>query len=194
MYEHLTFDGRRHIPLMTLPGMRERAVRIGSAGKTLSLTGWKIGYVTAAPRLLQPIAKAHQFNTFTSAPNLQKAVAYGLAKGDDVLRGPRPRAAGQARPPRGGPDGPRVRGRALRGDLLHRRRHHAASVRPMTLSSAGRITTEAGVAAVPMSVFYDAAGGPTNFVRLCFCKRDEVLDAAVARLATWLKGRRRATA
>ena len=80
VYEHLVFDGLPHIPLMTLSGMRERAVRIGSAGKTFSLTGWKVGYVTAAPALLQPIAKAHQFITFTTPPNLQAAVAYGLAK------------------------------------------------------------------------------------------------------------------
>ena len=53
VYEHLTFDGRRHIPLMTLPGMRERTMRIGSAGKTFSLTGWKIGYVTAGAALIR---------------------------------------------------------------------------------------------------------------------------------------------
>ncbi|HEV7285929.1 MAG TPA: aminotransferase class I/II-fold pyridoxal phosphate-dependent enzyme, partial [Kaistia sp.] len=66
VYEHIIFDDRAHIPLMTLPGMRERTVRIGSAGKTFSLTGWKVGYVTATPRLLDPIAKAHQFTTFTT--------------------------------------------------------------------------------------------------------------------------------
>ncbi|MBY0431658.1 MAG: aminotransferase class I/II-fold pyridoxal phosphate-dependent enzyme, partial [Rhodospirillales bacterium] len=69
VYEHLVYDGRRHIPLMTLPGMRERAIRIGSAGKTFSLTGWKVGYITACPDLLQPIAKAHQYLTFTTPPN-----------------------------------------------------------------------------------------------------------------------------
>jgi len=82
VYEHLVFDGARHVPLITLPGMRERCVKIGSAGKTFSLTGWKVGYVTAAPHLLQPIAKAHQFLTYTTPPNLQRAVAYGLDKDD----------------------------------------------------------------------------------------------------------------
>ena len=82
VYEHIAFDGRRHQPLMTLPGMRERTVRIGSAGKTLSLTGWKVGYVTAPPHILEPIAKAHQFTTFTTPPNLQRAVAFGLGKDD----------------------------------------------------------------------------------------------------------------
>ena len=68
VYEHLIYGGKRHIPLITLPGMRDRAVRIGSAGKTFSLTSWKVGYVTACPELLQPVAKAHQYVTFTRRP------------------------------------------------------------------------------------------------------------------------------
>ena len=99
VYEHLVFDGRRHLPLMTFPGMRERAVRIGSAGKTLSLTGWKIGYITAAPRCSSPIAKAHQFITFTTAPNLQKGRRLRPGQGRRLLRRAGRRAAGQARPP-----------------------------------------------------------------------------------------------
>ena len=87
VYEHIVFDGHRHRPLMTFPGMREHAVRIGSAGKTFSLTGWKVGYVTAAPRLTDPITKAHQFTTFTTPPNLQKAVAYGLGKATTTTPG-----------------------------------------------------------------------------------------------------------
>jgi len=86
VYEHLVFDGLAHVPLMTLPGMRERAVRIASAGKTFSLTGWKVGYITCAPDLLQPIAKAHQFLVFTTPPNLQRAVAQGLGKDDSFFR------------------------------------------------------------------------------------------------------------
>ncbi|MGB0671828.1 MAG: aminotransferase class I/II-fold pyridoxal phosphate-dependent enzyme, partial [Rhodospirillales bacterium] len=73
VYEHLIFDSARHVPLMTLPGMRDRCLRIGSAGKTFSLTGWKIGYVTGSPALLGAVAKSHQFVTFTTAPNLQAA-------------------------------------------------------------------------------------------------------------------------
>ncbi len=192
VYEHIVFDGRRHHPLMTLPGMRERAVRIGSAGKTFSLTGWKVGYVTAAPRLLDPITKAHQFTTFTTPPNLQKAVAYGLAKGDDYYRG-------------------------LAGDLERKRDRFAAGLVDLGLpvvpcagtyfiscdiSSLGfaddvsfcrTMTVEAGVAAVPMSAFYDR-DGPKNFVRFCFSKRDEVLDEAIGRLSAWLARRDRASA
>ena len=75
VWEHLVFDGRAHIPLIALPGMRERTVKIGSAGKIFSLTGWKVGLVAAAPSLLAVLAKAHQFLTFTTPPNLQVGVA-----------------------------------------------------------------------------------------------------------------------
>ncbi len=129
VYEHIVFDGRQHLPLLALPGMRERTVRIGSAGKTLSLTGWKVGYVTAARHLLEPIAKAHQFTTFTTPPNLQQAVAFGLAKGDDYYGGliddlaaKRDRLA----------EGLRRLGYGVadsQGQLFHRRRHLAAERR-----------------------------------------------------------------
>ena len=82
VYEHLVFDGRAHRPLMTLPGMRQRCLRIGSAGKTFSATGWKVGYVTGSPPLIDAVARAHQFLTFTTPPNLQKAVALGLRQDD----------------------------------------------------------------------------------------------------------------
>src|SRR5271165_2881707 len=82
VYEHLVFSGANHIPLMTLPGMAERCVRIGSAGKTFSLTGWKVGYVSGPAELISLVARAHQNLTFTTAPNLQRAVAYGLGKED----------------------------------------------------------------------------------------------------------------
>ena len=185
VYEHILFDGGRHIPLMTLPGMRERSVRIGSAGKTFSLTGWKVGYVTAPQHLLEPITKAHQFTTFTTPPNLQKAVAFGLAKGDDYyvslsgeLEKKRDRfAAGIA---------------ALGFDVAPCAGTYfiTADVSPLRLNEddadlCKRMTVEAGVAAVPMSAFYDAEA-PRHFVRFCFSKRDEVLDSAVERLKTWL--------
>src|SRR5205085_1036339 len=85
VWEHVMFDGRRHVPLIALPDMRERCVKIGSAGKIFSLTGWKVGFVCAAPPVLRVLAKAHQFITFTTPPNLQAAVAYGLAKSDDYF-------------------------------------------------------------------------------------------------------------
>ena len=85
VWEHLVFDGRRHTPLLGLPGMAERCVKIGSAGKIFSLTGWKVGFVCACERLLSVVAKAHQFLTFTTAPNLQAGVAYGLGKADSYF-------------------------------------------------------------------------------------------------------------
>ena len=87
VYEHLVFDGVRHRPLMTLPGMRERTLRIGSAGKTFSLTGWKVGYISGPAALMSVVAKAHQNLTFTTPPNLQRAVALGLAKDDAYFAG-----------------------------------------------------------------------------------------------------------
>ncbi|MGH6952646.1 MAG: aminotransferase class I/II-fold pyridoxal phosphate-dependent enzyme, partial [Alphaproteobacteria bacterium] len=82
VYEHLLYDDLAHVPLITLPGMRERCLRIGSGGKTFSLTGWKVGFIVAAPELLAPVSKAHQFLIFSSQPNLQRAIAYGLGKDD----------------------------------------------------------------------------------------------------------------
>ena len=87
VYEHLTFDAVRHVPLMTLPGMRERCLRVGSAGKTFSFTGWKIGYVSGPAALMGVVAKAHQNLTFTTPPNLQRAVAAGLGKDDAYFAG-----------------------------------------------------------------------------------------------------------
>ncbi len=81
VWEHVVFDGA-HIPLMAMPGMRDRTIKIGSAGKIFALTGWKVGWMLAAPKLAAVIAKAHQFLAFTTPPNLQAAVAQGLGKDD----------------------------------------------------------------------------------------------------------------
>src|SRR6185437_6951962 len=78
VYEHLTYDGRAHVPLATLPGMRERVVRVGSAGKIFSLTGWKVGWLTGPAPVIEVIGKAHQFLTFTTPPALQLGIAHGL--------------------------------------------------------------------------------------------------------------------
>ncbi|MHA1190545.1 MAG: aminotransferase, partial [Alphaproteobacteria bacterium] len=87
VYEHIVFDGARHVSVLSIDTLRDRALAIGSAGKTFSLTGWKVGYVTAAPHLLEPVIKAHQFTTFTTPPNLQIAVASGLALPDAYFAG-----------------------------------------------------------------------------------------------------------
>ncbi len=85
VWDHVVFDGRAHRSLMALPGMAERSVKIGSAGKIFGFTGWKVGFVLAAPPLLRVLSKAHQFLTFTTPPNLQSAVAFGLGKPDEAF-------------------------------------------------------------------------------------------------------------
>ncbi len=187
VYEHITFDGRGHTPLITLPGMRDRAIKIGSAGKTFSLTGWKVGYATAAPEVLAPIAKAHQFVTFTTPPNLQKAVAYGLGKDDAYFQNlsyemqtKRDRfAAGLSR-------------LGFRVIDCQGTYFMFADFRPLGFKGddedfCQHITTEAGVTAVPVNAFY-LENGPKHFVRFCFSKKDEVLDAAICRLEKHFKG------
>ena len=187
VYEHIAFDGRGHTPLMTLPGMRDRAIKIGSAGKTFSLTGWKVGYATATPEVLAPIAKAHQFVTFTTPPNLQKAVAYGLGKDDayfqglsDEMQAKRDRFA--------------VGLNKLGFGLIDCQGTYFmfANFRPLgfdgdDVAFCQHITTEAGVTAVPVSAFY-LENGPKHFVRFCFSKKNEVLDAAIDRLEKHFKG------
>jgi aspartate/methionine/tyrosine aminotransferase len=188
VYEHLTFDGARHIPLMTLPGMRERCMRIGSAGKTFSLTGWKVGYVTAPAALAANVAKAHQNLTFTTAPNLQRAVALGLAKDDAYFAGLS--GALQAKRDR------LAAGLSELGlDVLPASGSYfiTTDFRPLGFNGddvafCKHITQHAGVTAIPVSAFYDAPGAPDHYVRFAFCKQPEVLDEAVARLRRHFRG------
>ena len=181
VYEHLVFDGRAHVPLMTLPGMRGRCLKIGSAGKTFALTGWKVGYVTAVPELLQPVAKAHQFITFTTAPNLQRAVAYGLGKDDAYFR-----ALAQALETKRDFFAAGLAAIGFKVLACHGTYFISADFRPLGFKGddvefCRHITTAAGVTAIPVSAFYESAG-PSHFVRFAFCKEDAVLDAALERL------------
>ncbi len=181
VYEHIVFDGQAHIPLMTLPGMRERVLRIGSAGKTFSMTGWKVGYITAVPALLTPISKAHQFAVFTTPPNLQKAVAYGLGLGDAYFQG---LATGmQAKRDRF------AAGLAAAGfRVLPAEGTYFITVDFRSVGFDGddadfcrHITTEAGVTAVPVGAFYQESP-VADFARFCFAKQDALLDEAAERL------------
>ncbi len=182
VYEHLTYDGWRHIPLMTLPGLRERCLRIGSAGKTFSLTGWKVGYVTAPAPLALLAARAHQNLTFTTPPNLQRGVAVGLAKDDAYFAGLA--SALQAKRDR------LAAGLAGMGfGVLPSQGSYFLTVDFSRLGFAGddmafcrHITQQAGVTAIPLSAFYDGADAPGHYARFAFCKADAVLDEAVARL------------
>jgi aspartate/methionine/tyrosine aminotransferase len=185
VYEHLVFEGAQHVPLMTLPGMRDRCLRIGSAGKTFSLTGWKIGYVTAPAPLAALVAKAHQNLTFTSPPNLQRAVALGLSKDDAYFE----TLAADLQAQR---DLLSAGLRRLGLDVLATQGTYFLTVGFQSLGFTGTdaafcrfITERGGVAAIPVSAFY-AADPPEGFVRFAFCKRPEVLQAAIDRLAARL--------
>jgi aspartate/methionine/tyrosine aminotransferase len=180
VYEHLVFDGRAHVPLISLPGMRERTVRVGSAGKMFSLTGWKIGWVTGSQRLVQVISRAHQFNTFTTSPALQLGVAHGLAHEMDY-------ALKNARELQGKRD---LIGEALRrggfGVLPCEGTYFiTASIRDLTNEPdrefCERLTRDAGVAAIPLSAFF-GKDSPTDMVRFAFCKKHAVLEEAAQRL------------
>ena len=182
VYEHLTFDGWRHIPLMTLPGMRDRCLRIGSAGKTFSLTGWKIGYVTGPAALCGIVAKAHQNLTFTTPPNLQRAVAVGLAKDDAYFAG-LGAALGAKR------DRLSAGLSAIGFQVLPAMGSYFVTADFAPLGFHGddvafcrHITEHAGVTAIPVSAFYEGEA-PGHYARFAFCKQDAVLDEAVARLA-----------
>ena len=182
VWEHLLMDGQGFVPIAALDDMAARTLKCGSAGKIFSLTGWKIGWVAAVPELATLAARAHQFLTFASAPNLQAAVAFGLTEGDAWL-GPMRQRFARARDRMS--EGLTAAGFAvlpsaatyfLIVDL-------AASGIAIDDEAFARLAVErAGVAVVPLSAFADD-GRPKHLVRLCFAKRDETIDAGVAAMA-----------
>jgi aspartate/methionine/tyrosine aminotransferase len=182
VWEHVLLDGERFTPLASLPGMAERTIKIGSAGKIFSLTGWKVGWMVAAPELADVAARAHQFLTFATAPNLQSAVAFGLDEGDGWITPMRERFA-------------RARDRMVAGleeagfvtlpaastyflcvDLA------ASGLAVDDESFASAAVEKAGVAVVPLSAFSEREPA-RHLVRLCFGKKDETIDAGVAAMA-----------
>ena len=193
VYEHLTFDGWKHIPLMSLPGMRERCMRIGSAGKTFSLTGWKIGYVTCDKSLAPNVAKAHQNLTFTTPPNLQRGVAVGLMKDDAYFGGLS--AALQAKRDRLGAGLAKLGFTVLptQGSYFI-----TTDFRPLMaplgftgddVAFCRALTVEAKVTAIPVTAFYAGTDAPNHYARFAFCKADALLDAALERIGAWLAAR-----
>lgn len=182
VWEHVTFDDAQHRPLIAMPGMRERTVKIGSAGKIFSVTGWKVGWMCAVPPIATLLARAHQYLTFATPPALQWAVAEGLAFPDTwfeeqrvAYQASRDRLAGQ-----------------LRNAGFHVLPSRATWFLSIDLPVSGialddvtfceRIVAEAGVAAIPVSAFCPDKA-ITHLVRLCFAKSDATLDEAATRLA-----------
>jgi aspartate/methionine/tyrosine aminotransferase len=182
VWEHLLMDGQSFTTIASLPGMAERTLKCGSAGKIFSLTGWKIGWVAAAPQMATLAARAHQFLTFASAPNLQAACAFGLNEGDEWLAPMRTRFA-------------RARDRMASGlreagftvlpsaatyfqivDLA------ASGIEVDDETFAALAVERAGVAVVPLSPFADV-DPPRHLVRLCFAKQDSTIDAGIAAMA-----------
>ena len=179
VWEHVLLDGQRFESIASFPGMAARTIKIGSAGKIFSLTGWKVGWMVAAPELATILARAHQFLTFATAPNLQTAVAYGLNEGQAWLAPMRERFT-------------RARNRMAQGleDADYAVLNSAATYFLCVDLRASGIALDdeefataavekAGVAVVPLSAFAEREP-PRHLVRLCFGKRDETIDAGVA--------------
>ena len=179
VWEHVVLSGARFTPLTSLPGMAERVIKIGSAGKIFSLTGWKVGWMVAAPGLAAIVARAHQFLTFSTPPNLQAAVAYGLSDGDAWLE-PMQRRFAAAR------DRMTSGLRSAGYDVLDAKSTYFLCV---DLKGSGismddeefalAAVEKAGIAVVPLSAFAET-NPPRHLVRLCFGKKDETIDAGVA--------------
>ncbi|MRJ75334.1 pyridoxal phosphate-dependent aminotransferase [Aeromicrobium sp. SMF47] len=189
VYEHLTFDGRRHVPIATLPGMAERTLTISSGGKTFSFTGWKIGWATGPARLVQAMLGAKQFLTYTSGSPLQPAIAHALGAEDAYFTDFTARLQSQRDQLCEG-----LREVGLEVYVPEGTYFVTTDIRPLGfddgLDFCRSLPERAGVAAIPHQVFYDPdtysssrdnPGRP--LVRWAFCKRPEVLREAIGRLA-----------
>jgi N-succinyldiaminopimelate aminotransferase len=176
VYEHLTFDGRTHTPIATLPGMRERTVTISSAGKSFSVTGWKIGWACAPPPLLTAVRTVKQFLTYVSGAPFQPAVAQAL---DTQI----PWVAGLCAQLQAQRDQLCDGLTDLGFDVVRPQATYFATVdvHEDAVAFCRELPHRAGVVAIPSSVFYDSDAGE-SYVRFAFCKRPEVLSDALTRL------------
>jgi len=181
VWEHVLFDGRAHLPLAAMPDMAERTVKIGSAGKIFSLTGWKVGWIVAPAALGEPIARAHQFVTFSTAPNLQSAVAWGLGQAMAEVGETCAAFAAARDRMRAGLAAEGFATLPAEGTYFLSIDLAASGIAAGDVEFCEQAVTEAGVAAIPVSAFY-AEDPVTSVVRLCFAKRADTLDEGVERL------------
>lgn len=180
VYEHLVYDGE-HLPLASLPGMRDRTVTISSAGKTFSVTGWKIGWICAVPPLVDAVVTAQQFMTYTNGTPFQHAIAGALGMGDDFFTG----LAASYRERRDRV----VAGLTVAGfDVFASQGTYfvMTDIRPLGFGDGQdfcrQLPAGTGVAAIPTSVFHQDPREARSLVRFAFCKTDAVLDEGLRRL------------
>ncbi|MFG2839034.1 pyridoxal phosphate-dependent aminotransferase [Streptomyces zaomyceticus] len=181
VYEHLVFDGTEHVPIASLPGMRERTVTIGSAGKTFSFTGWKVGWITASPGLTAAVRSAKQFLTYVSSGPFQYAIAEALRLPASYFDGLRAELEAKR--------DLLSEGLAQAGFAVYRPAGTyfvTTDIRPLGAEDGfafcRSLPERAGVVAIPNAVFYDDREAGAPFVRFAFCKKTEVLEEAVSRL------------
>jgi N-succinyldiaminopimelate aminotransferase len=181
VYEHLTFDGAQHIPLATFPGMRERTVRVSSAGKTFWATGWKIGWALATPDLINEITAVKQYLSYSSGAPFQPAIARALNEGDEWVE--KARLDLQDRRDQFAEG---LRSIGLEPILPRGTYFMTTDVRPLGYDDGMQfcrdLPTRCGVVAIPHQVLYDRVEAGKPYVRWAFCKQERVLDEAIHRL------------
>ncbi|MDP9444693.1 MAG: pyridoxal phosphate-dependent aminotransferase [Actinomycetota bacterium] len=187
VYEHLTYDDSVHRPLATYDGMRDRTLTVSSGGKTFSFTGWKVGWVCASAELVRAVNTAKQFMTFTSGAPLQPAIAHALDLGDDYYTSLRSSLQGKRDRLCAG-----LRAAGLQAFVPQGTYFVTTDIRGVGgtdgVEFCRSLPERCGVVAVPHQVFYDDVDAGRTLVRWAFCKRDEVLDEAAARLRRGLRG------
>lgn len=187
VWEGMLYDGAGHVSVLSVPSLRQRAAKVGSAGKIFSLTGWKVGWVVAAPAIAAAIADRHQFITFTTATPLQWAVAEGLALPQDWFAAHRARYSHARQRLVGALSAGGFHLLPAQGTWFVIADLAASGLPADDVAVATRLIREAGVASIPVSAFY-AEAPQRGYLRLCFAKQDATLDAAAERLVAFRTG------
>ncbi len=182
-YEHLWYDGHPHIPIATLPGMAERTVTIGSAGKSFSFTGWKVGWATGPADLIRAVRAVRQHLSFVSGGPFQYAIAHALRMPDTYFEGFRHGLQRQRDILTAGLRDLGFTAVESEGTYFLTTDLGPLADYPDALSAARALPDRAGVVAIPLQVFCDHPGVGEQSLRWAYCKRPEVLQEALDRLA-----------